>query len=376
MGFAVLILQLTNLKVCMHYHDYLQLDKILSAQELESDRQKKPAHDEMLFIVIHQAYELWFKQLHHEINSVASIMKKPALNDNSPELQTVVHRLNRIVTILRVLVHQIDIMESMTPMDFLDFRDMLRPASGFQSWQFKELEAKLGLRFEQRHGQEYYTAQLREEHVKLIKKAEGEKSLLDLVNDWLSRMPFLNEDAGEEFWKNYRRIYNESLQDAEKDNIVAFEEIFFGKKDAVSRAKEPVITSNPHESAGGLRVKQETTADSLPRRLSPAASRAALFIMLYRGYPILQLPFQLLNSLLDIDEQLSSWRYRHMNMVHRMIGARIGTGGSSGKDYLKAAADKHYIFKEFAQLNSFLIERRKLPALSHEMERRLGFAIR
>jgi len=112
-------------------------------------------------------------------------------------------------------------------------------------------------------------------------------------------------------------------------------------------------------------------------QLSSAASRAALFIMLYRGYPLLQLPFQLINCLLEIDEQLSSWRYRHMNMVHRMIGmrigTRIGTGGSTGKDYLKAAADKHYIFKDFAQLNSFLIERRKLPALSSDIEKRLGF---
>jgi tryptophan 2,3-dioxygenase len=103
------------------------------------------------------------------------------------------------------------------------------------------------------------------------------------------------------------------------------------------------------------------------------ASRAALFIMLYRGYPLLQLPFQLLNALLEIDEQLSAWRHRHMNMVHRMIGMRIGTGGSTGKDYLKAAADKHYNFKEIAQLNSFLIERRKLPVLNHETEVKLGF---
>ncbi|MEO7982907.1 MAG: tryptophan 2,3-dioxygenase family protein, partial [Bacteroidota bacterium] len=115
----------------VHYHDYLQLDKILNAQSLESDKQNLAAHDEMLFIVIHQAYELWFKQLHHEADSVVAIMSKPALNDHSPELQTVVHRLSRSVTILRVLVHQIDIMETMTPMDFLDFRDMLRPASGF-----------------------------------------------------------------------------------------------------------------------------------------------------------------------------------------------------------------------------------------------------
>lgn len=327
----------------VHYHDYLQLDKILNAQFPESDKRQTPAHDEMLFIIIHQAYELWFKQLHHEADSVVGIMSKPALNDNSPELQTVVHRLNRSVTILRVLVHQIDIMETMTSMDFLDFRDMLRPASGFQSWQFKELEAKLGLKFEQRHGKEYYTAQLKAEHVEIIKKAESSNSLLQLLNSWLERMPFLKEGADNLFWDNYKKVYKESLADAEKNNLAAFDEVF--------------------------------NADSISgdRALSPTASRAALFIMLYRGYPLLQLPFQLLNALLEIDEQLSSWRHRHMNMVHRMIGMRIGTGGSTGKDYLKAAADKHYIYKEIAQLNSFLIERRKLPMLPVEIERQLGF---
>ena len=79
----------------VHYSDYLQLDKILNAQELESVRNKSAAHDEMLFIVIHQAYELWFKQLLHEVDSVTAIMLKPTLNDNSPELQTIVHRLSR-----------------------------------------------------------------------------------------------------------------------------------------------------------------------------------------------------------------------------------------------------------------------------------------
>jgi len=340
----------------VHYHDYLQLDRILNAQFPESDKHKLPAHDEMLFIVIHQAYELWFKQLHHEANSIVSIMGKPALNDNSPELQTVVHRLNRIVTILRVLVHQIDIMETMTPMDFLDFRDMLRPASGFQSWQFKELEAKLGLKFQHRHGQEYYTSQLKKEHVDIIKNAEQDKSLLQLVNDWLERIPFFREEENWKnfvihspienipvFWSEYRYQYQHSLAEAERGNLEAFDETFI----------------------------KPSSADQ--KNLSAAASRAALFIMLYRGYPMLQLPFQLLNALLEIDEQLSSWRYRHMNMVHRMIGTRIGTGGSTGKDYLKAAADKHYIFKEIAQLNSFLIERKKLPALPAEVERRLGF---
>ncbi len=140
--------------------DYLQLDKILGAQQPESDKQGQPAHDEMLFIVIHQAYELWFRQLLFETESVIAILGRPTLNDNSPELQTIVHRLSRCATILKVLVHQIDIMETMTPMDFLDFRDKLRPASGFQSWQFKVLEAKLGLKYEHRYGQEYYLSQL------------------------------------------------------------------------------------------------------------------------------------------------------------------------------------------------------------------------
>lgn len=336
----------------IHYHDYLQLDKILNAQSPESVKQNLPAHDEMLFIIIHQAYELWFKQLHHEIDSVLVILKKPALNDNSPELQTVVHRLNRVVIILRVLVHQIDILETMTPMDFLDFRDMLRPASGFQSWQFKELEAKLGLKFQQRHGQEYYISKLRPAQIEIIKKAESERSLMELLNGWLERMPLAPTYQGDEkesFWTEYRNCYQNSLADVEKNNLGSFDKIFFGKNGSTPETKEESLF------------------------LSSQACRAALFIMLYRGYPLLQLPFQLLNALLEIDEQLSSWRYRHMNMVHRMIGTRIGTGGSSGKDYLKAAADKHYIFKEIAQLNSFLIERRKLPSLSHELEKRLGF---
>jgi tryptophan 2,3-dioxygenase len=334
----------------VHYHDYLQLDKILGAQEPESAKANASAHDEMLFIIIHQAYELWFKQLHHEADSLLEIMHKPALNDNSPELQTVVHRMNRMVVILRVLTHQIDILETMTPMDFLDFRDMLRPASGFQSWQFKLLEAKLGLKFDYRHGKEYYTAQLRQQHVDMIRKAETDQSFLQLVNDWLERMPFSPEhleegtDAAWDFWKEYKLAYSNSLAEAEKHNLEAFNEVFFQQRES-------------HYT------------------LSAKANRAALFIMLYRGYPILQLPFQLLNNLLEIDEQLSTWRHRHMNMVHRMIGTRIGTGGSSGKDYLKSAADKHYIFKEIAQLTSFLIERRKLPQLPKEVERQLGFAV-
>jgi len=324
----------------VYYADYLQLDKITDAQSPESFKAGSvAAHDEMLFIIIHQAYELWFKQILFEVNSVIDIMNKPALNDNSPEMQTVVHRLKRVVTILKVLVQQIDIMETMTPMDFLDFRDMLRPASGFQSYQFKVLEAKLGLKFEQRHGQNYYTSQLKEKDIAIIKDAESGRSVLELINAWLERMPFLTED----FWKEYEKIYVSSLAEAERSNEEFFKNVF------------------------------DESQKNSERQLSAKASRSALFIMLYHGYPMLELPFQLLDTLQEIDNQLGNWRYRHINMVQRMIGTRIGTGGSTGAGYLRAAMDKHYIFKELAQLNSFLVDRRKLPELAGELTERLGY---
>jgi tryptophan 2,3-dioxygenase len=293
----------------------------------------------MLFIIIHQAYELWFKQILFEVDSVVAIMNKPSLNDNSAELQTIVHRLKRVVTILKVLVQQIDIMETMTPMDFLDFRDMLRPASGFQSYQFKIIEARLGLKFDQRYGQHYYTSQLKEQDIAMIKEAESSPSVIELINAWLERMPFMSDN----FWTDYRHLYVSSLADAEKNNEQFFADVF-------------------NEGVAGT-----------DRQLSPKACRAALFIMLYRGYPMLELPFQLLDTLLEVDNQLASWRSRHINMVQRMIGTRIGTGGSSGAGYLKAAMDKHYIFKEIAQLSSFLIERRQLPALPVELVGKLGY---
>ncbi|MEK7256132.1 MAG: tryptophan 2,3-dioxygenase family protein [Bacteroidota bacterium] len=346
----------------VHYSDYLQLDKILQAQTLESDLHGAHAHDEMLFIIIHQAYELWFKQVLFEIDSIAQILSQPEISDNSPDLQTVVHRMTRIATILKVAVHQIDIMETMTPMDFLDFRNFLRPASGFQSWQFKLTEARLGLRYTERFAQEYYISQLRMEHIQLIKENEKQPSLLDLVNGWLERMPFFDqvenwknyqpifpaERDEQPFWNDYKNLYERSLMENEKYNLRSFLKVFFGE-----------------EELG--------TGNEEARRLSPRACRAALFIILYRGYPMLQAPFQLLNLLLEIDEQLSTWRYRHVNMVHRMIGMRTGTGGSSGKDYLHGALTKHYIFKEVAALTSFLIERKSLPKLSAELESKLGF---
>jgi tryptophan 2,3-dioxygenase len=334
----------------VYYGDYLQLDKVLQAQALESDKAgREHAHDEMLFIIIHQSYELWFKQIMYEVRSVMDIFSKGAIADNSPDLYTVHHRLKRVVSILHMLAGKIDILETMTPLDFLDFRDMLRPASGFQSIQFKLLEAALGLKMENRHGKEYYISQLRPEDAQIIRDAENIKPLIALVNEWLERMPFFDDpkywpDGGAaSFWQAYQNVYGQSLAEGEKNNLMVFEEQL---------------------------LAQHTKPDWA---LSPKARRAALFIMLYRDYPLLQLPFGLLNVLLEIDEGMAIWRYRHMSMVHRIIGMRTGTGGSTGKDYLSGALQKHSIFSEFAALTSFLIERKKLPQLSPQLREKLGY---
>ncbi len=340
----------------IYYGDYLQLNKILEAQAPESAKTGKPAHDEMLFIVTHQAYELWFRQMLHELDSILDLFEQPIIPDNSPDFYTIFHRLSRVKIILQLLVKQIDVMETMTPLDFLDFRNLLRPASGFQSVQFKLIEAALGLKQENRHGELYYISQLRPEHVAEIQQRERRMSLLELTNAWLERMPFFRDAALWQsyepifpkqaalhiFWSDYYQLYAQSLEPNERSNLERFKQFFIGN-------------------------------DASAGQLSFEARRNALFIMLYRDFPLLHLPYQYLSLLLDMDELLSTWRFRHMNMVNRIIGLRTGTGGSTGKDYLKAALDRHYIFQEIAALTTFLIERRNLPILPRSLQQRLGF---
>ena len=206
----------------VYYSEYLQLDKILDAQMPESKRAGNEAHDEMLFVITHQTYELWFKQVLHEIQSVTKVFNQDRIVDTSPDLQIAVHRLKRVVKILEITVKQVDVIETMTPLDFLDFRDMLRPASGFQSIQFKQIEAEKKKKMEDRFGKQYYTSQLETSDKKFIENVEKEKTLIELLNDWLERMPFWEgdkywnsyvgkypNDSGEThvFWKIYRKIH-------------------------------------------------------------------------------------------------------------------------------------------------------------------------
>jgi tryptophan 2,3-dioxygenase len=326
----------------VYYSEYLQLDKILNAQLPESGKEGIRADDEMLFIIIHQAYELWFKQILHELNIIRDVFKQPNIPNSSPDIYNCVHRIKRVCRILDVAVMQMSVLETMTPLDFLDFRDLLRPASGFQSIQFKMIEATLGLGYEQRHGQNYYISQLNQKDIDRVKEAESQESILVLINRWLERMPFLKGDAN--FWKQYREAYTNSLQQGEKQNMETFDSLLMNK-------------------------------DAYPenRRFSIEANRSALFIMIYRDYPLLHLPYELISSLLEVDELMSMWRHRHIHMVQRTIGKRVGTGGSTGSEYLRAAADSHIIFKELAELTSFLVSRHHVPKLPENLVKDLSY---
>jgi tryptophan 2,3-dioxygenase len=352
----------------MYYSDYLQLNKILDAQHPESFKAgNEPAHDEMLFIIIHQAYELWFRQILFELDFVMNVFKKDTIDDNSEDLNLVRHRLNRIIKILELLTQQITLLDTMTPLDFFEFRNLLIPASGFQSAQFRLIEARLGLQMENRFSKDYYKRSteggFNKQDFNKINETESGTTLLSLINNWLKRMPFFENDLWKNyhnqspaavnlhsFWSDYRHIYKNGLYEKEANKIYEFDFIFFENKNNLSKEQLPQ-----------------------PPVLSPEAMRAALFIMLYRDFPVFQTSYQILDALIEIDHHMSNWRHKHIGMVRRMIGLRMGTGNTSGRGYLEGALNSHYIFKDIAGLSTFLIERKKLPLLPAELIRKLSY---
>ncbi len=344
----------------LYYSDYIELDKILNSQHPKSFSSMEEGNDEMLFIIIHQAYELWFKQILFELDLVRNIFIRDRINDNSDDMSRVVQRLKRIVKILELINQQVSVLETMTALDFLEFRNFLLPASGFQSKQFRLIEAKLGLKMEQRYKAEYYKhtrrGSLSESDLQDVDQAERESTLKELIVRWLERMPFfdekywrdyhrasaLDDENKHQFWVDYRNAYQTSLSESERGRLKEFDKVFF------------------EEGRGDI---------------SPVAMRAALFITIYRNLPILHLPFELLNTLSEIDELLSNWRYRHFMMVRRMIGIRAGTGGTSGAGYLEGTLNQHYAFKEITEVATFLIERSKRPVLPNALKEKVSFNV-
>lgn len=237
------------------YGSYLAVDELLA---LQRPRSEGPEHDEMLFIVIHQVYELWFKQVLHEVDRVIELLEK-----HDPYRAQ--HSLKRILTILKVLVAQLDILETMTPLEFQSFRARLEAASGFQSDQFRQLEFALGNKSQQA----------------IDRFPAGSRARTALQQRFGS--PTL--------WDAFLRyLYSE-----------------------------------------GYQIPSASLSRDVTARIEPSEDLQSTLIDLYRRDPK---HAEMCERLVDLDEGLQEWRYRHVKMVQRTIGAKIGTGGSSGAQYL------------------------------------------
>jgi tryptophan 2,3-dioxygenase len=256
------------------YASYLKVDELLSLQQ---PRSEGPEHDEMLFIVIHQVYELWFKELLHEFDRVRRL-----LEDDEPHRAQ--HTLKRILTILKVMVAQLDILETMTPLEFVSFRLRLEAASGFQSDQFRQIEFLLGVKSE---------------------KAIG-------------RFP----EGGRARRALERRYHEATVWDAFLRYL----------------------------SREGYAVPEPLLARDVVARVEPNADLQRILVDLYRRDTK---NAELCERLVDLDEGVQEWRYRHAKMVERTIGAKAGTGGSSGAAYLRDTVGRP-IFPDLWEIRSQL----------------------
>lgn len=365
----------------VYYSDYLGLDKILSAQHpLSAVNSVNQAHDETLFIVVHQAYELWFLQIRHELASVIQYFKQDYIDDNSPEMVKVVNRLQRVGLIFRLINEQFRILETMTPLDFLEFRNLVTPASGFQSKQFRLIEAMLGLQMSKRHQPEHYKntgihhGGFSQEDFEEITKAENSPTLLQTVKRWLSRIPILKP----EYWDEYTPLF--------PDKII-HPNIFISDYFNIYEKQQREIRDYHLGIETNSEIRQKIQADYEKNILNIKTLfltegtsvfcceelSSALFIMLYRHYPLLRLPYELLNNLIDIDSQLSMWRLNHFEMVKKMIGLKPGTGGSSGAGYLHGAIKSNTVFDELSMLATYYIEESQIPVLPEKVIRALRF---
>ncbi len=247
------------------YISYLKVDELLTLQQPLSDG---PEHDELLFITIHQVYELWFKQILHE---VAAAQRSLAAGDTHRSLAL----LGRVRTIMKTCVSQLDILETMTPLQFNSFRARLTSASGFQSAQFRELEAVLGRRDQAGANANKGTGMGMAEHLMPGSEARARVEAAML-------RPSL--------WDSALRYFHSRMPMPE--SVL--------KRD-VTQAWEP------NEAVQQVLIELH--------RVDPEASMVA-------------------ESLVDFDEGLQEWRYRHVKMVERTIGRKMGTGGSAGAGYL------------------------------------------
>ena len=353
----------------VYYWDYLQLDKILTAQQLESAKvQSSPQHDEMLFIVTHQAHELWFKQILFEVDSICSFFESSPLCEQG--ITTIIQRLMRVGEIQKLLLQQINVLKTMTAMDFLNFRDDLTPASGLQSVQFRMLELRLGSIHKADLSKNAYYTSMQPQHQQLLADCAEQDSLWQLVEQWLLRMPFTaSKDYC--FWSDYQQAVDKLLaeQTEQLQQTAATDKRY--------QVNLRLLETNKQHFATLFDEKQyQVQREQGHYRLQYRAMQAALFVFLYRDQPVLQLPYQLLSNLVQIDDLFAQWRYTHILMVQRMIGVRIGTGGSAGYDYLKTTLNDCKAFADLERLATWFIPRAALPSLPSALVDQLGYCYR
>ena len=343
----------------MTYGGYLQLESLLDLQEGPPSYSHTPSNDETHFIIVHQAFELWFKLILRELKEARNLLTQSKLEEAT--IPRIVHHLERVSEIFRLLADQWKVMETLSPQDFLAFRDRLGTSSGFESWQMRELEVLLGLENEQRMGGMDPLAHM--------KKLAGEgkvpaKALAELEET--AALPSLQEALMT--WLGRTPIHGSSPQDDGDQSVV--KSYIDGHLTAMRAHGEEVIqhmVKIGHGDEATVRPRIESGINGAESFLIEDGSinraRAGLlFIESYRELPLLSWPRRMIDSFVDLEQAMLLFRSHHARMVERMIGRRMGTGGSSGVDYLDATT-KYRIFVDLWAVRTLLVKRDALPSI-------------
>ena len=350
------------------YWDYLRLPDLL---ELQGGLDDTPSPDELHFIVVHQSFELWFKLILSQLRLARDHLAAPRLPEE--QVPFVVHHLGRVNAILRLCVEQFAVMETLPPQDFLDFRDKLVPSSGFQSFQLRELEIVLGLRQDQRiqYAGTDPLAHIRAQahspaSVKVVARLEGalaEVSVHDALTGWLKRTPIQGSVPG--------ATGDEGVVDAFLEEYLARVEAH--QLEGVEQLVRALGEGDRVAISARVRAGLDATRGFLfPTDTAERRARAGLlFIETYRELPLLAWPRLLLDTVCELEEQLLLFRNRHARMVERTIGRRVGTGGSSGVDYLDQTTS-YRVFPELWAVRSCLLPRARRPPLCGEEQYRFA----
>ena len=343
------------------YGGYLRLEELLTLQDGPEGYTPPPSNDELHFIIVHQTFELWFKLILRELKEARALMDVERIDEAS--IPRVVHHLERVSEIFRLLADQWKVMETLSPQDFLAFRDRLGTSSGFESWQMRELEVLMGLDNEQRMGGMDPLA-----HMQRLAK-DGKVPAAALADlEATSRAPSLNDVLTT--WLSRTPIHGSSPHDQEDDAVV---QAYIDEHLKAMRAHgEQVIahmTAIGHGEEATLRPRIEAGVQAAESFLAPEGKAARhraglLFIESYRDLPLLSWPRRLIDSFVDLEQSMLLFRAHHARMVERMIGRRMGTGGSSGVDYLDATT-KYRIFVDLWAVRTLLVKRDALPEMDN-----------